>query len=249
MCWKISMIRIFLFFAFISSAFAVDRNPDSRSGTDYGLEFRLLKKYRRYIFLAETKGRKEVLGNDYAQILFGSYYRITKRLRTGLFIQNEQGQRFDEDWRSKSGRWGWQNISGRWDFSSVGDLTYNDKISNNLVWELKTRLYYYHSRNIVQLRVRPGIRYFHLKFGRPEWQLFLENEVYLPLNYGDRSIYENWFYLGSLYQLSSNFSMGPVISHRFRKFNAYDSFSDRTGEDYTRQLNTIYLGMNAVYSW
>ena len=95
MFWKISMIRFFLLLCFVTSAFAVDRSPDSRNGFEHGLEFRLLKKYKRFIFLAETKNRKEVLGNDYNQVLAGSYYRITKRLRFGLFIQNEQGQRFD----------------------------------------------------------------------------------------------------------------------------------------------------------
>lgn len=243
------MIKLLLVFFCVTSAFAVDRSPDSRTGFEHGMEFRLLKKYKRFIFLGETKYRKEVLGNDYQQVLAGSYYRITKRLRTGLFFQSEQGQRFDEDWRSKGGKWRWQNINGRWDFSSVADVTYNDKLSSHLVWEMKSRLYYYHSRDIVQLRLRPGLRYFHLKFGRPLWQAFLENEVYLPLNYGDRSIYEYWLYLGTLYQVNNRFGIGPVISFRHRKFNAYESFSDRTGEKYTRQLNTTYLGLNAVYSW
>lgn len=247
MCLKISMIKIFFLFALMTSAFAVEKTPDHRHGIETGVDFRVLKKIRRYILLGESKNRKEITGVDYNQVLAGSYYRITKRFRMGGFFQAEQGLRWDEDWRKSGATWGWQNTNSRWDFSSVLDATYNDKLTRNLVWEMKTRLYYYHSRDALQLRLRPGLRYFIMREGKPLWQLFTEFEGYVPLTYGSLSLYEYWLYFGSLYQVTDKFSLGPVISFRERWFHAYDDFEKRSGESFKTHYQSIYLGLNVLY--
>lgn len=181
---KISMTKFFFLLIFLCfSAFAQDKTPPDRKGTEYGIDFRMLKKYRRYLLMAETKNRREITDHMYNQVMLGSYYRLTKRFRMGVFFQAEQGLRWDEDW-AKGAVWQWQKMNNRWDFSSVLDATYMDKINRNWVWEMKGRLFYYHSRDAIQMRLRPGVRYFVISEGKPTWQIFTEFEGYVPLNYG-----------------------------------------------------------------
>lgn len=245
----IKIILTFILFSLISqTAFASKKTPSSESGLETGIDFRVLKKKKRFILLAETRNRKELLDTNYHQLMLGSYYRITKRFRTGLFFQGEKGLRWDTDW-SKGTTWGWNDINSRWDFSTVLDATYTDTIKSNWVWEFKNRLSYYHSRDALLFRTRPGIRYFILKEGQPLWQLYSEVEAYVPLNYGSKKLYEYWIYFGSLYQFSKKFSLGPVLSYRQRWFHSYDSFQDKTGQNYTAQFSSLYIGLSALYVW
>ncbi len=244
------MIKFFfLMLIFSGPLWAVRKTPRSQSGLEAGVELRALKRFKRYLFLAETKNREEILGSSYHQMLIGSYYRVTKRLRFGLFLQGEQGLRWDQDWRKKDGTWQWQKIDNRWDFSTVGDVTFVDKLGSHWLWEIKNRFYYYHSRQSLQLRTRPGLRYFILKDGKPLWQIYSEFEAYVPVNYGTRSLYEYWAYLGSLYQVTPRFAFGPVISYRERWFHAYSSFESKTQQTFREKFSSTYVGLSAVYNW
>lgn len=240
---------LILFFLFISSSHAQQKTPDSRYGVESGIDFRMLKKIKRNLLLFETRHRRELEDTDYHQVLMGSYYRLTKRFRMGAFIQAEQGLRWDKDWRRGPQKWEWQDVESRWDFSSVLDATYTDKFTSNFVWEMKTRLYYYHSRDALQLRLRPGLRYFVMKFGRPLWQFYTEIETYIPLNYGVDELYEYWVYLGALYQATSNFAIGPVISFRERWFHAYNKFESKAGQSFKTNFESTYFGLSAIYSF
>lgn len=242
------MIKFFFLLILPFSVLAQDKTPPDRTGVEYGIDFRMLKKHRRYLLLAETKNRREITDYMYNQVLLGSYYRLTKRFRMGLFFQAEQGLRWDEDWE-KGAKWQWQNMNNRWDFSSVLDATYMDKLSRNWVWEMKGRLYYYHSRDSLQMRLRPGLRYFVISEGKPIWQIFTEVEGYIPLNYGSRSLYEYWLYVGSLYQVTDKFAVGPVVSWRERWFHAYDKFEEKSGQSFKTNYQSLYLGLNALYNF
>jgi hypothetical protein len=249
--WKIFMIKFFILstLLLLTSKLWSANTPSSKSGLETGIDFRALKQISHFILLGETKNRKEILGNDYHQLLLGSYYRLTKRWRVGLFMQGEQGLRWDSDWEKQGGQWRWQHLDSRWDFATVADSTYNNTISSNWVWEFKNRIFYYHSRQAAQLRTRPGLRYFILKDGQPWWQIYGELEAYIPLNYGKRSLYEYWCYLGRLYQVNSRFGIGPVISYRGRWFHSYDAFEKKTGKDFKTQFLSTYMGISAVYVW
>jgi hypothetical protein len=240
---------LLVFFLFISFCHAQQKAPESKYGLESGIDFRLIKRIRRNLLLLETRHRRELENTNYHQVLFGSYYRFTKKLRMGAFIQAERGLRWDEDWRRGPQKWEWQDVENRWDFSSVLDATYMDKFTGNFAWELKTRLYYYHSRDAVQLRLRPALRYFVMKFGRPLWHFYLELETYTPLTYGVNELYEYWIYSGVLYQATARFAIGPVLSFRERWFHAYEKFESRAGESFKTNFESTYLGLNAVYSF
>ena len=98
------MIRllILLTFFFSLNLWANRKSPTSKTGIEGGVDFRLLKKMDRYLFLVESKNRFELLDQNYRQFLLGSYYRLTKRFRTGVFFQSEQGLRWDDDWNKIS---------------------------------------------------------------------------------------------------------------------------------------------------
>ncbi|HXH76633.1 MAG TPA: hypothetical protein VNJ08_16800 [Bacteriovoracaceae bacterium] len=213
------------------------------------MEFRLLKKLRRFVLVSEMKARKEITDETYSQVMLGGYYRVTKRWRMGLFGQAEQGLRWDADWGKGPSGWGWKNSQGRWDYSTVLDSTFMSQLTPKILYEVKTRLFYYHSRNALQLRVRPGVRYFVLKEGKPLWQLYTALEAYAPLNYGEGPLYEAWLYVGALYQLTSRFSFGPLIAYRQRWFRSYDRFEDISGETFDTTFTSTNIGLSAVYSW
>lgn len=237
------MIKFFFLLCLIAFGAEAARTPESKYGFENGVDLRVMKKVRRYLLLLESKNRKELTDHDYNQLMMGSYYRLTKRFRMGAFIQAEQGLRWDQDWQRKNGVWQWQNMNSRWDFSSVLDATYSDHVTKSSTWEMKSRLFYYHSRDSLQLRLRPGYRYFILKHGLPVWQIFTELEAYIPVNYGTRSLYEYWLYLGALYQFNSKFGLGPVISFRERWFHEYEDSS----VGYKSKFQSTYFGLNALY--
>jgi hypothetical protein len=223
--------------------FAGPNSPSPASGTENGIDLRVLKKHQRNIFVFETKNRNELLHQNYHQLMLGSYYRLTKKFRTGIFFQTEQGLRWDQDWRN-SGDWDWGHISNRWDFSTTLDLTYQDKISSFFLWEWKNRLLYYHSRDAFLLKLRPGIRYFIFDKGKPWIQLYSQLETYSPINYGDHLLYEYWVYLGALFHLSKEVSLGPVFSYRQRWFHTYENFNDSTQESFREKFSSFYYGLN-----
>jgi hypothetical protein len=239
---------IFLFLIFSLSSFGASNTPSSTSGSERGIDLRVMKKEGRKIFVFETKNREELLDESYHQALIGSYYRVTKRLRVGLFLQTEQGLRWDDDW-VKSESWQWERINNRWDYSTVFDLSYQDKINSKFLWELKNRLAYYHSRDALLLKLRPGLRYFIFKNGSPWAQIFTQVETYIPVNYGHHLIYEYWAYLGSLFEVTKGFSMGPLISYRQRWFHSYDSFKETTNLSYRTQLSSFYYGLSALFQF
>lgn len=245
------MIRIFILLLGLqlSVVFAQDKTPDSTYGNEYGVDLRVIKKVKRNLLLLETRNRRELEDTNYHQLLTGTYYRFNNNLRMGAFLQFEKGLRWDEDWRRGPDKWEWQDIEDRWDFSSVLDATYADTFTNNFMWEMKSRLYYYHSRDAIQLRLRPGLRYFITKFGRPLWQFYTEFEAYMPLTYGVNDLYEYWVYAGALYQVTPRFAIGPVISYRERWFHAYEESELRSGESYKKSFESVYYGLSAVYSF
>lgn len=243
------MIKFLLLFILSTlTTFAATPVPQSRKGAETGVEFRLLKTIDRSLLTFESKARNELTDQDYYSLLMGSYYRFTTNFRMGIFWQGEQGLVWDTDWIKEKGQWQWREEK-RWDFSSVLDATYSDKFTTNLVWEIKNRLLYYHERENLLWKIRPGLRYFILEDGKPLWLAYTQAEFYIPVNYGKSFLYEYWLYTGLLRQVSDEFSIGPVLSFRQRWFHGYDGFEDRWGRSYNKVFTSVYLGINGVYSW
>lgn len=244
------MTKIFLiiFTLFSLPAWALRKAPDSKNGTERGFDLRILKKSGPFILVTETKNRDEILDQKYQQFLLGTYLRLSKNLRAGLFFQGEKGLRWDSDWK-KDTIWEWQNLQNRWDFSSILDVTYTNFLFKNTLWEWKNRINYYHSRDALLLKTRPGIRHFIMKFGKPLWQIYYELEAYLPVNYGESILYEYWLYSGALYQVTDEFSIGPLISYRQRWYHSYSSFESKTSQNYKETFSSIYFGLSALYSF
>ncbi len=244
------MIRLVLLISLLATfpVWALRKTPHSTTGTEIGLDLRILKKAGDFIFVAETKNREELLDQKYQQYLLGSYFRLSKRFRAGLFLQAEKGLRWDSDWK-KDTTWEWQNIQNRWDYSTLFDVTYTNFLFKNTLWEWKNRISYYHSRDALLVKTRPGLRHFILKFGKPLWQIYFELEAYLPVNYGENTLYEYWLYSGALYQFTDEFSIGPLISYRQRWYHSYKNFESITSQDFRETFSSIYFGLSALYSF
>jgi hypothetical protein len=233
------------------SAGALDNTPDSKMGSEVGLDVHVLVPRKRFIGLVEARTRSELTDESYRQLMMGTYYRVTKRWRVGYFAQFEQGLRWDEFWDSSNGKWGWKKRESGQDFSSVLDATYNDQIKGSArwLWESKTRLVHYHGRARTLAKQRFGVKYFDFEEGAPRWQHYSYLEGYFPLDYGKQALYEYWLYAGTLYHWDSQLSVGPYMAFRQRFFKAYDSFSDRTGKHYSTTFTSAFLGLSMVYQF
>lgn len=241
------MIKIIItLIIFIPIAYGVP-SPHSRSGIENGLDLRLLKAIDQFVLTTEAKARNELSDRDYFSILLGSYYRFNNKFRLGLFSQAEQGLLWEESWKKKN-KWKWDQ-DYTWDYSTVIDATYSNKFSSNLIWEVKNRIHYYHEKERLLWKLRPALKYFFIEDGRPSWVTYSMVEIYTPINYGKRTVYEYWFYNGILKQFTDEFSLGPVISWRQRFLHSYDGFKKKWGKEYSREFNSIYLGISATYSW
>ena len=117
----------------------------------------------------------------------------------------------------------------------------------NWIGEIKTR-YFYNSYNKHQtVTLRPGLTYIIFSNGRPLFNLFLQQELYFPVNYGVSVIYEQWTYLGLLYHVNSHFMLGIYGSYRSITWGTSDDFEDTNpGESYEVNSTSFMMGFNAI---
>lgn len=237
------MISILLF-CFLAHA---AEQPSSSYGVESGGDFRYLQRYGKDSFLFESKYRNELSDGNYRQVMMGRYRRIDSTWRWGLFLQAEQGLRWNEDWsRDSKQNWGWQE-GERWDTSFASDVTYRSETRfANLVFELKNRLIWYPAWRAIQWRFRPGINYFFMKDDKPQWQLNAQVEYYLPLTYSPGHFAETWYYLNALWHVNKEWKIGPMLAYRERWFNAPDGYVDQNGHAWSSQQKSLYVGFSVV---
>ena len=113
---------------------------------------------------------------------------------------------------------------------------------------IKLRYMYNDFNHHQTLKVRPGVTYFWLKQGKPFWNLFGRWERYVPLNFGNHSVYEDWLYLGGLFHKTPSFKPGFFVALKRGYWTpSQQAKVIRPGESYEYTENTVVLGLSFTF--
>ena len=174
--------------------------------------------------------------------MLGSYFNIFNNLMVGGFYRYAQGERHRNDWigsgwgpngTSSGWDWFWLNTNNRPEQAAIGDITWRQDLKflpgENWVFELKNRFHYTwysddryanrdnwgaHSTNVAETKyvVRPGLQYFWLDGDKPFMTFFLQYEAHFAINFGTRSLVEQWGYFGFFYHVTEEVALGFNIA-------------------------------------
>ena len=169
----------------------------------------------------------------------GSYVNLFPNLMVGGFYRYAQGERHRNDWVSagwtgaSAWDWFWLNTNNRPEHAAIGDITWRQALKflpgENWVFELKNRFHYTwysddryeakdnwgkHSANVAETKyvIRPGLQYFWLDGDKPFMTFFLQYEAHFALNFGTRSLVEQWGYFGFFYHVTEEVALGLNIA-------------------------------------
>lgn len=216
------------------------------SGFEWGGDVRLFKSFDPFTLMFETKMRHELTSLRPKQVTIGSYYRAFKYLHLGAFVWGQSALRWDKDWGAHNGVWDWANTNDKWEYSGVFDATGVYQVDPwPLVLEWKNRFIHNWKHGYETYKTRLGAKYFFTAkdSGRPLAQVFFQYELYFPLNYGHRSIYEKWAYLGTLFPLGDHCWWGPYAAVRNRVWVVTNPRSVQDGPLWEINQDSFFLGL------
>lgn len=227
------------------------------SNLPYGVEpeatLRVFGKYEPWLLLAEVYDSSQTDGRENRSVMLGSYYRLLDNLKVGAFYRAEEGVRHDEDWVKTNGSWGWVDTNGRVENELILDASPRAELSflpgAHWVGELKTRYLYDFFDSDQYLIVRPGLTYFWLREGEPFINFFLQYELWFPLNFGEKTVYETWAYLGALYHLDDQVQLGAYGALKQQFWSSTAAYTALTGNTYVVEGDSLVLGLVAVFQF
>lgn len=210
---------LFLLLFFSQSLLAnpvIPRTPET--GLDKDFSLRAFYKWSKLNWMLDLNQIDRENEDDFKAFTLGAKYRAHKNLKLGASFSRQYGNRHDDDWVKKNGAWQWSDTSSRGE-----NFSFIDVIPRVLLdflpgerWVAEFRIRYAHnflnSQNTIKLR--PRLTYFLFGKKGPLLNIFLQYEAYLPLNYGTKSVYEKWLYLGFLYHYNSWFKPGLFLAQK-----------------------------------
>jgi hypothetical protein len=183
------------------------------------------------------------------RLLVGAYAQPWRNLRLGAFYQLQYGVRHDEDW-VKTDVWHWQDTGDRAEHLLVLDASPRVELAflpgENWMGELKIRWAYSSFNHQQTLRLRPGLTYFWLREGQAFLSFFAQYEGYFPLNYGEKTLYETWAYLGAIYHVSPIVQLGGYGALRTEFWTSPAAFTATTGRTWRVEADSTVLGLLAI---
>lgn len=186
-------------------------------------------------------------GNKSVQNLkLGARYRIHKNLKLGAFYKIAKGQRHDDDWVWKSWTWKWEDTQDRSEDMIQLEASYRNNLFGleNTTFEIRLsdEVNFYNDQN--SLKLRPGITHFFFNDKGPSFNLYAFYEAYIPLNYGESTIYEQWIYTGLIYHFNKNIKPGVFYNYKSGTWTQSQDFKDRNLGSYQADHSSHYLGLN-----
>lgn len=177
----------------------------------------------RFDLLLEIQGRfaGPSFSFPYASLTAGSYFRVHKNLKIGLFYKLQQGARHDDDWIWENGEWLWADSFGRFEHLLLADVSPRFLLpflpGENWVFSTKLR-YIFNTFNLHHsLYARPGLTFYLMYNREPIVNIGLHYGFYIPFNFSESFIYEHEPYLNLLFhptrflKLEATFSFRSVI--------------------------------------
>jgi hypothetical protein len=211
----------------------------------------LLLDTPRFDPLLETIGRFEDqdLQFRYRALTVGSYYRLHRNLKVGLFYRLQAGARHDDDWVETVPGWAWLDTRERLEHLLVVDVSPRFQLDflpgRNWVLTVKAR-YLLNSYQLQQsVLLRPGITYFWMIDREPFLNVSFNYGLYFPLNFGDTLIYEQAPYLSVLYHASRNVKL--ELTGSFQSV-VWSSSADTiaNGDSYQVKYNAFAVGLGVL---
>ena len=214
--------------------------------------------------------------NLFPNLLLGGFYRYAQGER-------HRNDWIGSGWNQAVGAsntwdWFWLNTNNRPEHAAIGDVTWRQALKflpgENWVLELKNRFHYTwysddryenrdnwgkHSANVAETKyvLRPGLQYFWFDGDRPLMTFFLQYEAHFAINFGTRSLVEQWGYFGFFYHVSEEVALGLNIaraqwwwseSDSVKNIRAAETCSSTVGGPTDTVCNTIqYLATQRAW--
>jgi len=190
--------------------------------------------------------------HPYKELTLGSYVRAAKRLKLGAFYRLQYGARHDDDWKNDApGRWSWRDTTRRPENVLILDATPRTELpflpGGNWVGSLKLRGEHNLFNGQSTLLIAPELAWFWMDGLTLRATLFLRFEGSLPLNYGETTVREKWWYLAGLWHARPWLSLGPSIALRDETWATSAEFKAKNpGADYKVQWRAWVPGFALV---
>lgn len=245
-------ILIALFFLFPSLLLGHDHSPPAEVDGGFSQRgmVRLFYKTNHFSNMLEYGHSGDVNTRKENSLTLGTRYRLHRNFKIGAFFSRRQGQRHDDDWIDDgSGNWFWRNTNNRSENYAILELAPRFLADflpgKKWVFEFRIRGENNFDNKQNTLKLKPGLTYFWFKEGKPFMNLFLQYEAYLPLNYGEETIYETWIYTGLLFHWSERFKPGLFFTKYNRKWTtSARARAARPTQPYLTELDGSFIGVN-----
>jgi len=184
----------------------------------------------------------------YQELTVGSYARVERHLKVGAFYRLQYGARHDDDWKFDGpGRWSWRDTTRRPESLLVLDVTPRTELGRGWVGSVKTRWEHDFFNEQNSLIVAPELAWFWLDGLTPRGTLFLRYETWLPMNFGETTEYERWWYAAFLWHARPWLSLGPEVALRDEVWTTSSEFRSRNpGADYKVWRRSWVPGFSVV---
>lgn len=199
--------------------------------------------------LADMQERWEFEGlRPYRALTLGAYARAHRNLKLGLFYRVQKGARHDDDWMvGNPGEWFWRDTQNRPENLIVLDATPRVKLGGPFTAALKVRYERNFFNNQSSVKLEPELAWFWLDGLNPKATVFLRHSTYLPLNFGEGSYYERWWYLAGLWHLDDTMSVGPSVAFRDAQWSTSSDFRRASGGgSYRITRRSVVWGLTLV---
>jgi hypothetical protein len=185
---------------------------------------------------------------SYKELTLGSYARVEKHLKLGAFYRLQYGARHDDDYQFDSpGHWSWRDTTRRPESVLILDATPRAELGGNFVGSLKVRGEHNVFNGQTSLLVAPELAWFWMDGLTPRATVFLRFETYFPLNFGETTVYERWWYLAGLWHAEPWLSLGPSIALRDEIWSTSAQFRAKNpGADYKVLYRSWVPGFSVV---
>lgn len=190
--------------------------------------------------------------SPYKEATLGSYARVERRLKLGAFYRLQYGARHDDDWKFDGpGHWSWRDTASRPESVLVLDATPRAELpflpGGGWVGSLKTRWEHDFFNRQNSLVLAPELAWNWLDGLTPRGTAFLRYETWLPMNFGETSVYERWWYAAVLWHARPWLSLGPELALRDETWSTSDEFRQRNpGADYRVLHRSWVSGLTVV---
>lgn len=216
---------------------------------EYEASVRLSARAGKLEPLADLTERWQFEGQRPSRSLtLGSYGRAHRNLKLGAFYRVQTGARHDDDWTNDgAGNWFWRGTTNRPESVLVLDATPRASLGGTFTGSLKVRYEHNFFNGQRALKLEPEVAWFWLDGLSPKATVFVRHGTYVPLNFGDRSVYERWWYLAGLWHPSETVSLGPSVA--LRDVFWTDSSAYRTasrGGSYRVAYRALVWGFSAL---